>query len=84
MPEGYQVIIGGPRGAPSRSSACAPTGPIDPGDREGCDPAYPTVCIAPPPPHDLECTDTSFGRFLVLPPDPHNFDGNKDGEGCEL
>ncbi len=82
MPEGYKVITGGPRGAPVRSSACQPTGPADTGDRAGCDPSYPTLCIASPPP-DLECTDIPDKRFPVLRPDPHNFDGNKDGEGCE-
>jgi micrococcal nuclease len=47
-----------------------------------CDPAYPTVCISPPPP-DLDCRDIPYCRFKVLPPDPHNFDGNGDGVGCE-
>ena len=47
-----------------------------------CDPAYPTVCIPPPPP-DLDCKDIPYRRFKVLPPDPHRFDGNKDGVGCE-
>lgn len=47
-----------------------------------CDPAYPTVCIPPPPP-DLDCGDISFRRFTVLAPDPHGFDGDHDGIGCE-
>ena len=47
-----------------------------------CDPAYPDVCIPPPPP-DLQCADVAFRNFRVLAPDPHNFDGNDDGEGCE-
>lgn len=47
-----------------------------------CDPAYPTVCIAPPPP-DLDCADIPFRRFTVLPPDPHHFDGDHNGLGCE-
>ena len=47
-----------------------------------CDPAYPTVCIPPPPP-DLDCGDITFRRFTVLPPDPHRFDGDHDGVGCE-
>jgi micrococcal nuclease len=47
-----------------------------------CHPAYPTVCIPPPPP-DLDCGDISYRRFQVLPPDPHRFDGNGDGVGCE-
>lgn len=47
-----------------------------------CDPAYPSVCIPPPPP-DLDCADVPFRRFTVLPPDPHHFDGDGDGIGCE-
>ncbi len=48
----------------------------------GCDSAYPSVCIPPPPP-DLDCADVTFRRFTVLPPDPHRFDGDGDGIGCE-
>jgi micrococcal nuclease len=55
-----------------------PTGSLN----SGCDPAYPDVCIPPPPP-DLECREVPHARFRVLPPDPHNFDGNGDGVGCE-
>ena len=51
-------------------------------DSGECDPAYPTVCIPPPPP-DLDCGEITFRRFKVLPPDPHGFDGDKDGIGCE-
>lgn len=47
-----------------------------------CDPAYPGVCIAPPPP-DLDCADVPFRRFEVLAPDPHNFDADGNGIGCE-
>jgi len=47
-----------------------------------CDPAYPSVCIQPPPP-DLDCGDVRFRHFRVLPPDPHNFDGDHNGIGCE-
>ncbi|WP_234555272.1 thermonuclease family protein [Thermus caliditerrae] len=47
-----------------------------------CDPAYPTVCIPPPPP-DLDCGDIPFRNFKVLPPDPHRFDGDRDEMGCE-
>jgi hypothetical protein len=47
-----------------------------------CDPAYPTVCIPPPPP-DLDCADIAFRRFIVLAPDPHRFDGDHNGIGCE-
>jgi hypothetical protein len=47
-----------------------------------CDPAYPTVCIPPPPP-DLDCADIPYRNFTVLPPDPHLFDGDHDGIGCE-
>ncbi|MEO8251761.1 MAG: HNH endonuclease family protein [Chloroflexota bacterium] len=48
----------------------------------GCSPAYPTVCIPPPPP-DLDCRDIPYRRFTVLPPDPHHFDGDHNGVGCE-
>ncbi len=47
-----------------------------------CDPAYPTVCIPPPPP-DLDCGEIPYRNFKVLAPDPHHFDGDKDGIGCE-
>lgn len=47
-----------------------------------CSPAYPGVCIPPPPP-DLDCKDIPFKRFKVLAPDPHKFDSDKDGIGCE-
>lgn len=47
-----------------------------------CSPAYPNVCIPPPPP-DLDCGDVPYRRFSVLPPDPHRFDGDHDGIGCE-
>ena len=47
-----------------------------------CDPAYPDVCIPPPPP-DLDCADIPYRNFRVLPPDPHHFDGDGDGIGCE-
>jgi hypothetical protein len=47
-----------------------------------CDPAYPSVCIPPPPP-DLDCADIPYRSFTVLPPDPHHFDGDHDGVGCE-
>jgi len=47
-----------------------------------CDPAYPTVCIPPPPPdHDL--SQIPYRDFKVLPPDPHGFDGDHDGIGRE-
>ena len=54
----------------------------EPASGAGCSPAYPTVCIPPPPP-DLDCRDIAFRRFTVLPPDPHHFDGDHDGIGCE-
>jgi micrococcal nuclease len=47
-----------------------------------CSPAYPNVCIPPPPP-DLDCGDVPYRRFSVLPPDPHQFDGDNDRIGCE-
>lgn len=48
----------------------------------GCDPAYPTVCIPPPPPN-LDCADIPFRKFVVKPPDPHHFDSDGNGYGCE-
>lgn len=48
-----------------------------------CEPAYPDVCIPPPPP-DLDCGDIPHRRFRVVAhPDPHGFDGDDDGIGCE-
>ena len=57
------------------------TGPTA-GPKAGCDPAYPTVCIPPPPP-DLDCGEITYRNFAVLAPDPHRFDGDHDGIGCE-
>lgn len=65
---------GSPQRSGSGSTATAGTGP--------CDPAYPGVCIPPPPP-DLNCRDVPYRRFKVLPPDPHHFDADRDGIGCE-
>jgi hypothetical protein len=51
----------------------------------GYDPAYPDLCISPPPP-DLDCRyvyDHGFRHITVLPPDPHNLDGNRDGVACD-
>lgn len=61
-------------------AAGSPTPGFSPGGT--CDPAYPTVCIPPPPP-DLNCADIPYRRFTVLAPDPHRFDGDHDGIGCE-
>lgn len=68
-------------GSPPPTATPAPAQPTSP-PREGCDPAYPDVCIPSPPP-DLDCGDISHRRFRVLPPDPHRFDGDGDGVGCE-
>jgi len=59
-----------------------PTTPPSQPEENSCDPSYPDTCILSPPP-DLDCGDISFSNFKVLPPDPHNFDGDKDGIGCE-
>lgn len=65
------------------TQAPATTGPSPTTTQGGnCDPAYPTVCIPPPPP-DLDCGEITHRNFTVLPPDPHGFDGNNDGVGCE-
>jgi len=58
------------------------TGCSSPPPSGSCDPAYPDVCI-PPPPADLNCPDIPYRRFRVLPPDPHHFDIDGDGVGCE-
>jgi micrococcal nuclease len=68
-------------GASVSGATLRPQGPA-PESRKGCDPAYPTVCIPPPPP-DLDCKDIPFRGFKVLPPDPHRFDRDGDGVGCE-
>lgn len=47
-----------------------------------CDPAYPTICLPPPPP-DLNCSDITERSFTVLAPDPHKFDRDGNGVGCE-
>ncbi len=56
--------------------------PLSGGGGNGCDPAYPTVCIPPPPP-DLDCPEIPSKNFQVLDPDPHNLDRDSDGLGCE-
>jgi micrococcal nuclease len=60
-------------------TGCSSAPPPPPGN---CDPAYPDVCIPPPPP-DLDCKDIPYRNFRVLPPDPHHFDSDGDGLGCE-
>jgi hypothetical protein len=72
----FRVLPAG--GAPAPAPAPAPT----PAPSTNCDPAYPTVCIPPPPP-DKNCPDIPYRNFPVLPPDPHNFDLDRDGIGCE-
>jgi uncharacterized protein DUF1524 len=71
-----------PAGSNDDGSGGSTPGPSSGGTDAGCDPAYPTVCIAPPPP-DLDCADIPYRRFTVLAPDPHRFDGDHDGIGCE-
>ena len=78
-------------GKSSGSSSGSRTGKSSSGSSSGgsskvakrCDPAYPDVCIPPPPP-DLDCGDIPHRGFRVLPPDPHGLDGrDNDGIGCE-
>lgn len=52
-----------------------------PTDQSNCSPAYPEVCIPPPPP-DLDCSDIEQKNIKVLQPDPHKLDRNKDGVAC--
>lgn len=67
---------------PAIPAPAAPPAPSSGAERQGCDAAYPDVCIPPPPP-DLDCSDVPYRRFRVLPPDPHRFDREGDGLGCE-
>lgn len=57
---------------------------VAPATGQSCHPAYPDVCIPPPPP-DLNCRDIPHRRFRVdwTYGDPHGFDGDRDGIGCE-
>jgi hypothetical protein len=74
---GYNGVVA----PPPEEHEAAPTVPSS--RKQGnCDPAYPTVCIAPPPP-DLDCSEIPYQEFKVLPPDPHHFDSDGDGIGCE-
>jgi endonuclease YncB( thermonuclease family) len=73
------VTCAPPVAAPAPAAPAPLVGPAGGGS---CDAAYPTVCIPPPPP-DLDCGDIGDRRFTVLAPDPHNFDGDRDGVGCE-
>jgi hypothetical protein len=66
----------------STSGGGSPTPTPTPPPTRNCDPAYPTVCIPPPPP-DLDCSEIPYRNFKVLPPDPHHFDGDGNGVGCE-
>ena len=73
--------------APAPPPAPPPPAPAPPGPAPApgpgrCDPAYPGVCIPPPPP-DLDCADVPHRRFAVRAPDPHRFDADGDGIGCE-
>jgi len=67
---------------PSSTPQPQPTAQPQPTQPSNCSPAYPTVCIPPPPP-DLDCGDIPYRRFQVLAPDPHRFDGDHNGIGCE-
>ncbi len=88
--EGYAVLLTVPPNVRyvdlfrtfQQEARAAGRGVWAPAARTECDPAYPDVCIPPPPP-DLDCPDIPYRRFRVLPPDPHRFDGDHDGIGCE-
>ena len=48
-----------------------------------CSPAYPTICLLPPPPN-INCPQLlPMVNIPTLPPDPHGLDADKDGIGCE-
>jgi micrococcal nuclease len=71
-----------PAGAPEAAVGIAAPTPAPAANIGGnCHPAYPDSCIPGGP--DLDCGDIPDRRFRVLPPDPHNFDGDRDGIGCE-
>jgi len=65
-----------------RATRQGPTATPQARSRAGCDPSYPSVCIASPPP-DLDCADIAYRRFEVVGADPHRFDSDNDGVGCE-
>jgi hypothetical protein len=75
---GYNGVVAPPPESHEPAETTAPSG----GKSGNCDPAYPTVCIAPPPP-DLDCGEVPYRNFKVLPPDPDHFDSDGDGIGCE-
>lgn len=72
----------GDSSATSSGDSSGSAGGSGTGAERGCDPAYPGVCIPPPPP-DLDCGEVDDRRFRVLPPDPHHFDADGNGVGCE-
>ncbi|HXF68256.1 MAG TPA: thermonuclease family protein [Thermoflexus sp.] len=74
-------LWGLPTPTPTRATLPTPTALPAGGN---CHPAYPTVCIPPPPP-DLDCADIPYRNFPVdhRYGDPHRFDGDGDGIGCE-
>jgi hypothetical protein len=67
---------------PAKQETSPLSPPPSPAKAANCSPAYPTVCIPPPPP-DLDCKDIPYRNFQGLPPDPHRFDADHDGIGCE-
>jgi len=76
---GLWGACGGP-GVPAGGAGAGPAPAT--GGSAACSPAYPTVCIPPPPP-DLDCGDVAARRFTALSPDPHRFDRDGDGVACE-
>lgn len=49
----------------------------------GCEPAYPDVCVPPAPPV-LTCEQAGVSNVLIdAGGDPHGFDSDYDGIGCE-
>jgi hypothetical protein len=80
----FKVIGADPHGFDSDNDGvgCESGSTPPPPTRPGCDPSYPTVCIAPPPP-DLDCPQIPYRNFRVVGADPHRFDSDNDGIGCE-
>jgi|GEM_PF-3013574 len=64
--------------APIPHAAAPPA--ITPGT---CDARYQNTCI-PISAGDLDCADITARDFDAAGSDPHNFDGNNNGQGCEV
>ncbi|MGH3859177.1 hypothetical protein [Actinokineospora sp.] len=71
-----------PRPTTTSGAASAPASATPLSTKPGCDPSYPTMCLALTGP-DLDCYQIPQRRFPVHAPDRHRFDPDNDGVGCE-